>query len=73
MCPDVSMAHIFFRPRLPCALGLLSAQSIAVLGYIEPAVSVLVSTLILGEPLSLAGWIGAALIIGAAALSEVVE
>ena len=55
------------------ALGHLSAQSIAVLGYIEPAVSVLVSAFILGEPLSAAGWIGAALIIGAAATSEIVE
>ncbi len=55
------------------ALGVLSAQSIAVLGYIEPAVSVLVSAFILGEPLSVAGWVGAALIIGAAAVSELVE
>ncbi len=55
------------------ALGKLSAQSIAVLGYIEPAVSVLVSAFILGEPLAAAGWIGAALIIGAAAVSEIVE
>ena len=51
----------------------LSAQTAAVLGYVEPAVSVLVSTLILHEPLSVLGWAGAALIIGAAALSEVVE
>lgn len=55
------------------ALGVLSAQSIAVLGYIEPVVSVLVSAFILGEPLSAFGWIGAALIIGAAATSELVE
>ncbi len=54
-------------------LSGLSAQTAAVLGYVEPAVSVLVSTLILHEPLSVVGWAGAAIIIGAAALSEIVE
>ena len=52
------------------ALGTLSAQTIAVLGYIEPAVAVLVSTLIMLQPLSLMGWIGAILILGAATASE---
>ena len=55
------------------AIPYLSAQSLAVLGYVEPAVAVLVSTLIMHEPLSLLGWLGAALIIGAAAASELVE
>lgn len=54
-------------------LSGLSAQTAAVLGYVEPAVSVLVSTLILHEPLSIFGWAGAAIIIGAASLSEIVE
>jgi drug/metabolite transporter (DMT)-like permease len=54
-------------------LAGLSAQTAAVLGYIEPAVSVLVSTLILQEPLSLVGWVGAFLILGAAILSEIIE
>ena len=54
-------------------LGHLRAQTAAVLGYVEPAVSVLVSTAFLHEPLSLGGWIGAALIIGAAAASELLE
>ena len=54
-------------------LSGLSAQTAAVLGYVEPAVSVLVSTLIMGEPLSIVGWAGAVLIIGAAALSEVID
>ena len=55
------------------ALGHLSAQTIAVLGYIEPAVAVLVSAFALHQPLSVFGWIGAIMIIGAAAVSEVVE
>ena len=54
-------------------LSGLSAQTAAVLGYVEPAVSVLVSTLILHEPLSITGWLGAALIIGAAVLSEIID
>ena len=54
-------------------LAGLSAQTAAVLGYIEPAVSVLVSTLILQEPLSLVGWVGAFLILAAAILSEIIE
>ena len=54
-------------------LAGLSAQTAAVLGSVEPAVAVIVSTLVLSEPLSLTGWIGAAIIIGAAALSEVIE
>ena len=59
---------LYFR-----GLGVLPAQTIAVLGYVEPAVSVLVSTLILQQPLSLLGWLGAFLILGAATASEVVE
>lgn len=55
------------------ALGEIPVQSIAVWGYMEPVVSVLCSTLILGEPLSAAGWIGAALIVGAAVVSELPE
>ncbi|MBO4365616.1 MAG: EamA family transporter [Eggerthellaceae bacterium] len=54
-------------------LSGLSGQTAAVLGYVEPAVAVLVSTLILHEPLSVFGWVGAILIIGAAAISEIVE
>lgn len=55
------------------SLRHLSAQTIAVLGYIEPVVSVLCSVFLLHEPLSALGWLGAALIIGAAASSEAVE
>ena len=54
-------------------LAGLSAQTVGVLGYVEPAVSVLVSTLILHEPLSLFGWVGAAIIIASAAIGEVVD
>ncbi len=55
------------------SLSIIPLSSIAVWGYLEPVVSVLCSTLILKEPLSLAGWIGAALIVGAAVVSELPE
>lgn len=54
-------------------LGKLPVHSVAVLGYIEPVVSVLCSVFILGEPMTVLGWIGAALIIGAAAASELIK
>jgi len=51
-------------------ISRLPVQTVAVLGYLEPVVSVLCSVLFLHEPLSLPGWIGAALVIAAAAVSE---
>ena len=51
-------------------MASLPVQTVAILGYLEPVVSVLCSTIFLREPLSAAGWIGAALIIAAAAVSE---
>jgi RarD protein len=52
-------------------LGSLSVQTIAVLGYLEPVVSVLCSALLLREHMSVLGWIGAVLIILAAVISEI--
>jgi RarD protein len=52
-------------------MASLPVQTVAVLGYLEPVVSVLCSALFLREPLSPAGWIGAVLIVGAAVVSEV--
>lgn len=51
-------------------MGTLPVQTIAVLGYLEPVVSVLCSAFFLQEPMTLSGWIGAAMIILAALLSE---
>lgn len=50
----------------------IPVTTFAVLGYLEPAINVLASALVLGEPMGLAGWLGAALIIGAAVVSEIV-
>ena len=51
-------------------LGSLPVQTIAVLGYLEPVVSVFCSAFFLNESMSIAGWIGAVLILGAAVISE---
>ena len=48
----------------------LQAQTIALLGYIDPVSALLFSAVFLGEPLRLAGLLGAALIIGSAILGE---
>ncbi len=48
----------------------LRAQSLAILSYLDPVVALLVSALVLGERLSVAGMIGAVLILGAAVVSE---
>ncbi len=52
------------------ALGILSVQSIALFGYLEPVVSVIGSVFILHQNLDIYGWIGAVLIIAASAASE---
>ncbi len=54
------------------SLSLIPVQAVAVWGYMEPVVSVLCSTLILREPLTVFGWLGAALILGGALCSELV-
>lgn len=51
-------------------LGSLPVQTIAVLGYLEPVVSVICSSIFLHESMSIIGWLGAALILGAAVISE---
>ena len=54
-------------------IGSLPVQTIAVLGYLEPVVSVLCSAIFLHEALDVSGWIGAALIVGAAIVSETIR
>ena len=51
-------------------MGSLPVQTVAILGYLEPVVSVLCSAFFLREAMGAAGWIGAVLIIGAAVVSE---
>ncbi|MBQ9910685.1 MAG: EamA family transporter [Lachnospiraceae bacterium] len=51
-------------------MGRLPVQTVAILGYLEPVVSVLCSVVFLNEHMGVPGWIGAALVIGAAIASE---
>ncbi len=53
------------------AIPHLPAQTAAILSYIDPTVAVLLSALVLKEPLGFTGVIGAVLIIGAMAVSEI--
>ena len=48
----------------------LPVQTVAILGYLEPVVSVLCSAVILHEHMGISGWIGTILILGAAINSE---
>ena len=52
------------------SIGKLSPTSVGMLGYIDPIVSVAVSVAIFSEPISVGAIIGAVLIIGASAFSE---
>lgn len=49
----------------------IAAQTAAVISYVDPAVAVLASILVLGEPMNYIEAFGAVLIIGAALMSEV--
>lgn len=52
------------------SMEFIPAQSVAVISYVDPVVAVLASVLILREPMHLTEGIGAVLILGAAAVSE---
>lgn len=51
----------------------LKGQTIAILSYIDPIVAILLSALVLKEPLGLYGAIGAVLVLGATLASEFVD
>ena len=53
-------------------MAALPVQTVAILGYLEPVVSVLCSVIFLQEMMGWTGWLGAALIIGAALISELI-
>jgi len=52
------------------ALRKLPAQTAAILSYLDPVTAVLLSAVLLAEPLGLMGLLGAVLILGAAYISE---
>ena len=52
------------------SMGGLKAQTVALLSYLDPVVALLLSWLILKEPLSVSALVGAILILGSALISE---
>ena len=52
------------------AMGFLRAQTVALCSYIDPAVAILCSALFLREQIGLTGYLGAGLVLGAAAVGE---
>lgn len=55
------------------AMGGMRAQTIALYSYLDPIIAVILSAVLLHENLSIVGWIGAILIIGATMISERTE
>ena len=55
------------------AMGELKAQTVAVFSYLDPVVAVLLSALLLKEPIDGYGIVGAVLILGSALYSEIPE
>ena len=60
------VAYIFYFDPLK----YLPVRTVALLGYTEPVVSVLLSVLVLHQPMTVLGAVGSALIIGAAVIGE---
>lgn len=52
------------------SMGTLQAQTVALYSYIDPILAIVLSMLVLQEPMTLSAAIGAALILGAAYISE---
>jgi len=52
------------------AMGGLRAQTIALYSYLDPIIAVILSAVLLSENLSITGWIGAAMILGATMAAE---
>ena len=55
------------------SINYIPVQSVAILGYIEPVCGILTSALLLNEPISPLGIVGAVLIIVSACLSEIIN
>ena len=55
------------------AIGRLPAQTVALMSYLDPITALLLSALVLHEHLSVFGMAGAALILGATVLSDLLD
>jgi len=52
------------------SMGALKAQTVALFSYIDPILAIVLSLVILNEPMSILSGIGAVMILGAAYISE---
>ena len=66
---NTGLAYVFYFS----GMSTLPVQVVAILGYLEPVVSVLCSVFFLHEYMGIWGWIGAVLVIAAAAISELLD
>lgn len=55
------------------SLQKLSAQRVAIFSYLDPVTAIILSTVILSEPMSLIQWVGAILILGSLFASEILK
>lgn len=52
------------------SLQELPAQKVAIFSYLDPVTAIILSTVLLAEPMSISQWIGAILILGSLLVSE---
>lgn len=55
------------------SIGNLPAQTVALLGYIDPVLALVISWILLGESFTISGLVGAVLILGSMLFCEIVE
>jgi len=55
------------------SIGALPAQTVALFSYIDPVGAIILSALVLREPMSMWGAIGAVLVLGSTLVSELPE
>lgn len=55
------------------SLQTLSAQKVAIFSYLDPVTAIILSTVLLAEPMSISQWIGAILILGSLFASELIK
>lgn len=66
---NTGLAYVFYFS----GMSTLPVHEVAILGYLEPVVSVLCSVIFLHEHMGVLGWIGALFIIGATLVSEFIS
>lgn len=53
------------------SISSLAAQNVAIMSYIDPVFALVLSAVVLGESMGAAGWVGAALVLGATMINEI--